>query len=316
VEQSFVGKIIRPVLHLMGWFYYSAFVLCPVLLPRFMGGGIGLFFRILQIRSHVIFQNLNYAFPGMGAQAVKKRKKLYSAAYQHFGELIGELFMLFGPLKYFLRHHVDIQGLEHLQKALQYQKGVFILTSHVGNWEILAGAGAQILGLNSLIVTKKLKPAWLHHEVVKARAKIQVKGTYEPRTLRDVLAHLKANGLVGFVLDQYSGPPVSVRVPFFGIPVGTGVALATLVKRTGACVVPAKIFKTKKGKFLIEFFPELHWKSDENYSVEIAKNTAYYVSTLEGHIRLHPEQWLWTHKRFKGNLSPLRKGEWQEGRGA
>ena len=73
-------------------------------------------------------------------------------------------------------------------------------------------------------------------------------------------------------------------------------------------------YRTPEGKVIIQIEPPLEWQPHENAAYEIALNTANYASVLEGHILKYPEQWLWTHRRFKGDLSPLREGEWNEGR--
>src|SRR6185312_635098 len=112
------------------------------------------------------------------------------------------------------------------------------VSSHVGNWEIMSGSGALLGGIDLMIVTKRLKPAWIHRAIERGRIRSGVKGTYEPRPMKDVLRHLSKNGTVGFVMDQYPGPPVGVRVPVFGVPTGTPAAIAALARRTGAPVVP------------------------------------------------------------------------------
>jgi KDO2-lipid IV(A) lauroyltransferase len=128
------------------------------------------------------------------------------------------------------------------------------------------------------------------------------------------LKHLKEKKTVGFVLDQYAGPPIGIRVPFFGVPVGTANIVATLAKRTGAPVLPAISYRTPEGGYRVVVGPALEWISHPDPHQELALNTALYVSTLEGYIRSCPEQWLWTHRRFKGDFAPLRPQEWQEGR--
>ncbi|HTL12002.1 MAG TPA: lysophospholipid acyltransferase family protein, partial [Bdellovibrionota bacterium] len=192
--------------------------------------------------------------------------------------------------------------------------GVIFLSSHVGDWELMAARGA-LSGIPLMIVTKKLKPEWLHRAIESARARCGVRCTYEPRTLRDVMGWLKAGNTVGFVLDQYAGPPIGVRVPFFGVPVGTATTVATFARRTGAPVVPVLNYRLPGGKAVVEICPALTWDECEGeVQRALAVNTARYVSVLESHVRAHPEQWLWIHRRFKGDLSPLRPGEWQEGR--
>ena len=37
--------------------------------------------------------------------------------------------------KYFINKHIEMRGVEHLEKAIAEDKGVIVLTGHVGNWE-------------------------------------------------------------------------------------------------------------------------------------------------------------------------------------
>jgi len=126
---------------------------------------------------------------------------------------------------------------------------------------------------------------------------------------------LKANGTVGFVLDQYAGPPVGIRVPVFGIPVGTQSALALLVKRTESVVLPVSNYWDEKlKKQIVEISGPVEWIQDENPDQELGLNTQNYAKQVEKAILAHPEQWLWVHRRFKGDLTPMRLGEWEQGR--
>lgn len=40
----------------------------------------------------------------------------------------------------FIKEHIEMRGLEHLDAALAEDKGVIILTAHVGNWEWMGAA--------------------------------------------------------------------------------------------------------------------------------------------------------------------------------
>jgi lauroyl/myristoyl acyltransferase len=65
----------------------------------------------------------------------------------------------------------------------------------------------------------------------------------------------------------------------------------------------------------VEIRAPLEWSpAPEGPDAEAAHNTARYAAQIECDIRAHPEQWLWIHRRFKGDLSPLRPGEWSQGR--
>jgi KDO2-lipid IV(A) lauroyltransferase len=259
----------------------------------------------------VIEQNLKIAYPNESAEF---RARIAHQAYEHLGHLVTELFYVFGPLPSMIRKYGVLEGAENWKTAEAKGKGVVFISSHVGNWEFMAGSGAMLGGIDIMIVTKRLKPAWIHQAFERGRLRAHFKATYEPRTLKDVIRQLKAGGTVGFVMDQYAGPPVGIRVPVFGVPVGTPAVIATLVKRTGAAVVPVVNYRRADGKFVTHIRPALEWVATVDPNAEIGENTARFARVLEKDIYDHPEQWLWTHRRFKGDLGPLRPGEWLEGR--
>lgn len=275
-----------------------------------LGNGIGALIRAFAPRLKIIDSNLSLAYSGDERGMELKRSRLREETYDHLANLILEIFFLLGPMKWFVKNRVTYEGYSHLQRAIDKQKGVIFLASHLGNWEIMAAKGGLTTG-NIMMVTKKLKPAWFHRWIEWGRERCGVRATYEPRTLKDILSQLKKGGVVGIVLDQYAGPPIGIRVPFFGQPVGTHSLVATIVKRTGAAVVPVFCRRLPSGRHHIEVGPEIPWTADDHPSREIALNTAHYSSIIEAEILKTPEQWLWMHRRFKGDLSPLRPSEWE-----
>ncbi|MGE0615357.1 MAG: lysophospholipid acyltransferase family protein [Bacteriovoracia bacterium] len=304
-----MGKIAAAFFSLKAW-VFSRF---PRSWQTGLGDALGVALRTLRFRRKVIRQNLEIAY----GDDLAARERLERAAFRHIGNLFLEIFLVLVPgqvMGRFLGRWSELRGQEHWRAALARGKGAIFLSSHVGNWEIMAGTGATH-GIDLMIVTKHLKPEWLHRAIERGRARYGVKGTYEPRTMKDILRFLRDGKTIGIVLDQYAGPPLGVRVPFFGRPVGTSSALAALHKRTEAPILPVVNYRLPNGRFVVEIFPALAWISDENSFRELALNTARYAEVVEQHVRAHPEQWLWSHRRFKGDLSPLKPGEWDSARG-
>ncbi|RYZ71409.1 MAG: hypothetical protein EOP09_04690 [Proteobacteria bacterium] len=237
-----------------------------------------------------------------------------SQVYRHLARLTWEILLLFGPAKSYRERHTILEGLEHWENAKEKGTGVICVSAHLGNWEMMAGTGSAH-GMDMMIVTKKLKPPFIFSGITRGREKIGVHATYEPRTFKDILRHLKRGSTVGMVIDQYAGPPVGIRVPFFGIPVGTQSAIAVIAKRTGAPVIPSfSYWDEKRDSRVIRMEAALDWIQDSDPEREIAINTAHMSAVVERQIFDHPSEWLWSHRRFKGDLSPLRAGEWTEGR--
>ncbi len=283
---------------LIGW--TLSFVPLPIFvgMGRFLGGWLG----VLGFRRRVVRENLSRAFP---ESSQLWRRNLERAQYRNLGLLFLEMFRFFSRFSSFLESRVEVEGEEHLRTALAEGKGVFVMTAHLGNWEVLPAHGAWCLKVPVTMVTKELKPAWLHELVEGTRAALGLKMAFEPKTMQRVMRALKNREIVGFVMDQFAGAPVGARVPFFGTYVGSHTALAMLALRTGAPVVPAISWRRSDGTFVCRFEPKAPLISHEDRDQAVILNTALFVSYTERWIREFPEQWLWVHRRWKGDLSPL-----------
>lgn len=291
---SLVGKL---------YFYLprAVQVLCGKALGRLLGA--------LGLRRKVVLFNLELT-------KLDKHPEILNRSYEALGQLILEILLLLaGPsqMRRFVNKYADLKGKEHWERAQSEGKGVIFLSSHLGNWELMLATGAAH-GISAMMVTKQLKPAWIHKAIEIGRKHAGYDATYEPRTLKDILKRLSNKKTIGFVLDQYAGAPVGVRVPFMGVHVGTNTVIAMIAKRTGARVLPVTNFRTQEGRHHVEIYEALEWIVDPDPNREIALNTANYAKVLESHIKEHPDQWLWIHRRFKGELGPLQEGEWTQPR--
>lgn len=292
--------------------FYLAFFLLKLLAwllslpPRrlflLLGAGLGSLLGSLGFRRKIAESNIKLAFPEL---ADNERALLLRRFYRHLGALFLEILASFFRFDRFVQRLSDVEGEAHLRAALAEGKGVFVMTAHLGNWEVLTASGPTLFGTGVTMVTKELKPAWLHRAVDVTRALLGVKMACEPKTMQGILRALKKKEIVGFVMDQYAGAPVGARVPFFGVPVGSHTALATLALRTGAPVVPAISYRKPNGRFTIRFDAPLATLEDADQDRAVLLNTANYVKHTEAWVREFPEQWLWIHRRWKGDLSPL-----------
>lgn len=293
------------ILKLIGWFF-SFF---PRKAFLFLGRGLGKILRATNFRSSVAEENLKKAFPYFDAN---QRQMFLKEFYQELGITFLELLSSFYRFPRFVEKFADVEGKENLQKVLDQGKGAFVMTAHIGNWEYLCVTGPEFFRTPVTMVTKTLKPDWFHRVVSLTRELTGVKMACEPKTMPAILRALKKNEIVGFVMDQYTGAPVGARVPFFGTPVGSHTALATLAIRTDVPVVPAIAVRKPDGRYLVRFDPPFETIQEENQELAILKNTAQYVKHTENWIKEFPYQWMWIHRRFKGDLSPLPSGVFGE----
>jgi len=247
-------------------------------------------------RRRVAEDNLRRCLPDL---ADEDREKLLRENFAHYGTTMVELMHMLSPLPGHYRRYAEtacvLEGREHYTEAHAKGKGVIFVSSHVGNWEFLAAAGA-LQGIPITIVTRNIKPPWFKAKMEAARLSTGVRAAYQPRTMPTVLRALRKGDAVGFVIDQYALPPMGAKVRFFGYLVETLAAVGPLAARTGAAVLPASTYRDADGLLHTVIEPALDLGPDAKDPV---KSTQMLAAMVERQVRAHPAQWLWGHRRFK-----------------
>jgi KDO2-lipid IV(A) lauroyltransferase len=253
-------------------------------------------------RQNVARENMSRCLPELSAA---ERESLLAENYRHYGILALELLHYFSPFPGHYRDYAGrvaaLEGFEHWEAAHARGKGVIFLSAHMANWELMAAQGG-LHGMALSLVTRRLKPAWLHRQIELTRLSVGVRGVYQPHTLPAVLRALRRGESVGFVMDQYMPPPMGSPTPFFGTMVDTLAAVGPLAVRTGAAVVSVTQKREPGGLVRVIISPALDLTAVIN---EPDRANACLVREVEGMIRANPAQWLWVHRRFK-NLTHRR----------
>lgn len=273
----------------------------PRRLELWIGPRLGRLLLRLSRRRGVAFDNIRRCFPG---QDVGRYRRLLERNYEHYGILALELLHLFSPVPGHYRRYAAkvsaVDGFENWKRAQEKGKGVLFVSSHLGNWELMV-AGGTLAGIPLTMVTKHLKPEWLHRKVERSRLQTGARALYEPRTLPGIMRALRSFEAVGFVMDQYAGPPIGIPVPFFGVKVGTLAAVSTLAQRTGAAVIPVRTHRDESGVVRISIEPAMDLSA---IVADEEKTTGALAAKVERWVREYPEQWLWIHRRFKNVVWP------------
>jgi KDO2-lipid IV(A) lauroyltransferase len=121
-------------------------------------------------------------------------------------------------------------------------------------------------------------------------------GVIEREDTRQTLRRLKRGRVIWYAADQDYGRKHSVFAPFFGIPAATIVATSRFARLNNSPVLLMRQTRDRKNRrWQIHFSPVI-----ENFpSGDDAADAKRMNNLLEEQIRLHPEQYLWLHKRFK-----------------
>jgi len=246
-------------------------------------------------RRRLTEENISRAYPEKMPAEVKA---LAREVWSHFGGMLASLLRDARRPVSDLLTRVEFAGGEHLREAVSRGRGIFILTGHMGNWEIAAlTMGAH--GFPFLVVARPLDNPLLDARLRAFREATGNRVVAKNEAVRVMLRTLREKGMIGILPDQHVDPPDAVVVPFFGRPAATTTAVARLAARTGALIVPTFCHRTGPDRWKVDFLPALDVSTlpEEERTVEAV--TARVSGILEEVIRRHPGQWLWLHNRWR-----------------
>ncbi len=256
----------------------------------------------LPYRKTIILNNMRRVFEGKLSET--EIRNLAQCFYSHVATCIKENWQMRFMTPEEIAAKAEVIGHEAALEVSSKHTGVLILTGHFGNWEFAPIAG--ILNFKEFkghfyFIRKMLKPKWLEEKIFKRYYLSGLHVIPKKNSITQVCDVLEKNNAVVFVMDQYASlPKDGVSVEFFGKKTGTYRSLATIARYTSIPVIPAASYRKPDGQHVLKFYEPIPWvTSEKGHHDEIYQNTLLYNQALERLILEHPEQWLWTHKRWK-----------------
>ena len=183
----------------------------PLFVKTFLGVVIGLlWFDVLRIRRAVAIENVLKVYPRMSQTEARDlaRKSLI-----HMGYTLVEFFSMPFLDKSSIQSMFQFEGREKLEAALKKNKGVLLLSAHIGNGDLATAALSQS-GFRVYLVSKTFKLKWLNDFWFCSREKHGSRFIPSKKSSYQILKALKKNAIVIFVLDQYTGPPNGIPTDF------------------------------------------------------------------------------------------------------
>jgi KDO2-lipid IV(A) lauroyltransferase len=268
----------------------------PIGMAQALGAGLGrIAYWILPGRRRVALDNLTLVFGD--TLSPEARATLARQSFEHLGMTAMECCRLFfGPAER-LFARVRGQGLEYIGQAMARGRGIFFLTGHFGNWELLA-ATHGLAGFGLSVVVRPLDNPYLDTLIARARERSGLRAISKREAVQGVREALARGECIGILLDQDAGRDGEF-VPFLGRPASTSRALAVLALKTRAPVLPAFIHRLPDGGHELVLDPEIPLAITGDLDHDIHVNTARFTAAIERHVRAHPEQWFWVHRRWK-----------------
>jgi lauroyl/myristoyl acyltransferase len=241
-----------------------------------------LHFRLFPGRRHAALANLAVMMP---RSTRRERIQVARRMMRSYNSMLFEFFRLPHLTRSELLRSVEVDGREHLERAVARGRGVILASTHIGNWElaavVLAHWGYTLHAVAGVQLTRWLTPA-----VREAKSELAIHTVSHEDGFRKLLRALDHNDLVALMVDGdvYShGVPVELFGREVNFPSGPGV----LAQRTGALIICGYCERLGPGRFRIRMEPAL----DPATFPSTAALNAAVAATVERHIREHLDQW-------------------------
>ena len=218
--------------------------------------------------------------------------------FQHFGITILELLQMTCFSKQNLTSKVRIENVEILIDAIAKQKGVVLITAHLGNYEMASQSVPCLLGLQMSAVAKKMRNIRINRLIHNLRTRFGNKVIYKKGALPEMMQTLRQGEMVAILMDisrRFDG----VEVNFFGRRATTTPAAALLGLRCKSPVIPAFCHREPTGELIVQIEPPVEIKRTKDLRFDLQFNTQLITDRVERAVRKYPEQWNWMLKRWK-----------------
>jgi len=197
-----------------------------------------------------------------------------------------------------LIERVEIDGREHIDAALAMGRGAVGLTLHLGSFEVAIRI-APAAGLPLTVIGRPLTNRLLRRDMLAQRTSTGAELILHRNVAPQMLRALRKGRIVAALNDQYTRRSRGVLVPFFGVRVSTSPGPAMIALRAGAPILPAACVRVGPDRHRLVIRPALEFPETGDRRKDAELLTARCNAALEAFIREHPEQWMWSHRRFR-----------------
>ena len=254
-----------------------------------------LLYKGIGYRKKTVTENLALAFPD---KSPEERKGIERTFYKHLCDVFLEMAKSMSISKKEMDERFNIPDLGPLKEFDAQGKPVFLVGAHMASWEWSMAINSKFKNLKGYAVYKPLANPYFDLLAKRIRGKwgSQLISTSEIRQL--IGKHIKEQrpSIFGMLSDQ---SPMAIKADywrtFMGIQVPVHTGAEKLARHWNIPIVYLEVEKTGRGRY-VAHFETLVSDSKNTNRFEI---TDCYIDRVEKSIRIQPEYYLWTHKRFK-----------------
>ena len=248
---------------------------------------VGPFFR----SKDLIKSNILKALPHLNNNEIKK---ISQKMWGNYGRILAEYIFIKEFRKTKINNNIKIIGQKILNEIKENDEPVIFVSGHFNNFELMA-MHIEKSGINLAAIYRPLNNKFLNVIMEKIRKKYicqnQIKKGFSGT--KQLLSFFKNGSSIALMIDQRVSQ--GIRSNFFRHEAFTTTIPAQFVKKFKCKVVPIYIERTKDVNFKLTIHNPIEYSNNES----VESITLNLNSLLEKMILQNPEQWIWSHNRWK-----------------
>ena len=248
---------------------------------------IGPYFRSKEI----IHSNIKKALPEIGSNDLKR---MTNAMWNNYGRIFAEYIFIKDYRSGNLSSFIDIDGKEILDDIKKTDKQVVFISGHLSNFELMA-MYLERSGIKLSAIYRPLNNFFLNNFIERIRVNYICKHQIKKGIggLKKLINLKKKKFSTALMIDQRVSEGILSN--FFNEKALTTTIPAQLVKKFNIPIVPVYIERVENIRFKIKIFKPIEFSKN----VTVEKITSELNLVLEKMILKKPDQWIWSHNRWK-----------------
>ncbi|MFC2104165.1 lysophospholipid acyltransferase family protein [Bacteroidota bacterium] len=262
-----------------------------------------LFFHVIKYRKKIILQNLRNSFP---EKSEKEIKSIAKKTYRNLTDIIVESIKTFTISTKSITKRFKVINPEVLDEYKQKGQSIIGVTGHYGNWEWGAMAGSIQIKHRAIAIYKPLSNKYIDNYIKRTRAE---NGTLLKSILKttETFENFKNQTCIFLLVADQS--PSDVHKAYWNNFLNQDTACLhgpeKHAKNNNYPIIYLNIQRIKRGYYVV-----IAEKLIENPSkLPDGEITKMYMNKLEEIIVQKPEDWLWSHNRWKRKRPDISKTE-------
>ena len=272
-------------------FLFLIFKFVGLNFSSYLSGKIISFIGPLFRSKNLIKSNILKAFPNLSQRKVNKiTKKMWN----NYGRILAEYIFIKGFRVSKFENNIEIEGQHILDKIKKDNESVIFISGHFNNFELMA-MQIEKSGINLAAVYRPLNNKFLNSIMERIRKKYICKNQIKKGIsgTRLLLSFFKKKTSIALMIDQRVSQ--GIKSNFFKHEAFTTTIPAQFVKKFKCKIVPMYIERIKGTKFKLTVYEPLIYSDHES----IESITLDLNRILEKLILKNPDQWIWSHNRWK-----------------